>query len=227
MKYGVMGPFVKLAFAKTAFGYLEEQLPDLDMARYKRRALLEYKAIVARTSSVGPMRNNMFVVSMYAAAFVIALYKTEPELLTPDVLQGLVKAASYCPLMRAAKEGKSAFTEKEIRTRTEQAAWSREHISEYPMNWYWFFEKMPDEDECYITHKQCGLCKLAQQEAAGKSGLFSGVVESQEYYGLFIKYTIRAAGQTLKVVEKNGSLSIFEPGDAVNLYIDPVDIMSY
>ena len=69
--------------------------------------------------------------------------------------------------------------------------------------------------------------KLAQQEAAGKSGLFSGVVESQEYYGLFIKYTIKTAGQILKVVEKNGSLSIFEPGDAVNLYIDPVDIMSY
>lgn len=69
--------------------------------------------------------------------------------------------------------------------------------------------------------------KIAQQDETGKSGLFSGVVESQEYYGLFIKYTIRAAGQTLKVVEKNGSLSIFEPGDAVNLYIDPVDIMSY
>ena len=64
--------------------------------------------------------------------------------------------------------------------------------------------------------------KLAQQDAAGKVGLFSGVVESQEYYGLFIKYTIQTAGQIL-----NGSLSIFEPGDEVNLYIDPVDIMSY
>ena len=69
--------------------------------------------------------------------------------------------------------------------------------------------------------------KLAQQDEVGKSGLFSGVVESQEYYGLFIKYTIQTAGQILKVVEKNGSLSIFEPGDEVNLYIDPVDIMSY
>ena len=68
--------------------------------------------------------------------------------------------------------------------------------------------------------------KSAAQDA-GKSGLFSGVIESQEYYGLFIKYTVQAAGQTLKVVEKNGSLSIFEPGDAVNLFIDPADIMSY
>lgn len=95
MKYGVMGSFVKLAFANTVFGYLEKRLPDLDMASYKRRALSEYKAIVARSPSVGPMRDNMFVVSMYAAAFVIALYKAEPELLTPDVLQGLAKAASY------------------------------------------------------------------------------------------------------------------------------------
>ena len=83
----------------------------------------------------------------------------------------------------------------------------------------------------YIRLERISVClansKIAQQDEAGKSGLFSGVVESQEYYGLFIKYTIRAAGQTLKVVEKNGSLSIFEPGDAVNLYIDPVDIMSY
>ena len=68
--------------------------------------------------------------------------------------------------------------------------------------------------------------KLAA-ENSGKSGLFSGVIESKEYYGLFIKYTVKTAGQTLKVVEKNGSLSIFEPGDEVNLFIDPVDIMSY
>jgi iron(III) transport system ATP-binding protein len=67
---------------------------------------------------------------------------------------------------------------------------------------------------------------LAEEET-GKVRLFNGVVESQEYYGLFIKYTIQAAGQTLKVVEKNGSVNILEPGDEVNLYIDPADIMSY
>ena len=46
-------------------------------------------------------------------------------------------------------------------------------------------------------------------------------------YGLFIKYTIRAAGQTLKVVEKNSGVNIYEPGDQVALYIDPADVMSY
>ena len=88
-----------------------------------------------------------------------------------------------------------------------------------------------DPDKAHYIRLERISVRLAnskiEQDAAEKSGLFSGVVESQEYYGLFIKYTIRAAGQTLKVVEKNGSLNIFEPGDEVNLYIDPVDIMSY
>ena len=56
---------------------------------------------------------------------------------------------------------------------------------------------------------------------------FQGVIESQEYYGLFIKYTIQTAGQTLKVVEKNDGINIYEPGDAVILQINPADIMSY
>ncbi len=65
------------------------------------------------------------------------------------------------------------------------------------------------------------------QKSSGKSRLFRGVIESQEYYGLFIKYTIQAAGQTLKAVEKNDGINIYEPGDSVTLQIDPADIMSY
>ena len=61
----------------------------------------------------------------------------------------------------------------------------------------------------------------------GSAAEFSGKIESQEYYGLFIKYTIQAAGQTLKVVEKNDGINIYEPGDIVTLRIDPEDIMSY
>ena len=63
--------------------------------------------------------------------------------------------------------------------------------------------------------------------ADGKTAAFKGVIDSQEYYGLFIKYTIKAAGQTLKVVEKNDGINIYEPGDTVILRIDPADIMSY
>ena len=88
-----------------------------------------------------------------------------------------------------------------------------------------------DPDKTHYIRLERVSVRLASSkptgEETGKSGLFSGVIESKEYYGLFIKYTVKAAGQTMKVVEKNGSLSIFEPGDQVNLFIDPVDIMSY
>ena len=54
-----------------------------------------------------------------------------------------------------------------------------------------------------------------------------GVIESREYYGLYIKYYIRAAGQTVKVIEKNDGISIYEPGDSVTVGIHPQDVMSY
>ena len=54
-----------------------------------------------------------------------------------------------------------------------------------------------------------------------------GVVESREYYGLYIKYYITVAGQTLKVIEKNDGVRIYEEGQKVKLVIDPRDIMAY
>ena len=88
-------------------------------------------------------------------------------------------------------------------------------MNEEAMIYFW---KSTDGNSVYFN---------TDPEEAKKDGLFAGVVESQEYYGLFIKYTIHAAGQTLKVVEKNGSVNILEPGDAVSLYIDREQIMSY
>jgi len=164
MKYGIMGGFIKFAFAKTAFDYVEKEIPELDMASYKKRVQKEYRAIVLRTSGVGKMKDNMFVMTMYAGAFLIALYKEADGRMNEEKLKGLVRAASYSPLMVKAKQGKSAFTEKEIATRTKQSQWSRDHIEEYPMNWYYYFKTVPGKDEYYITHKQCGICKLTAQE---------------------------------------------------------------
>lgn len=53
---------------------------------------------------------------------------------------GLIRALSYCPLMVKTKKGKSAFTKKEIKNRTRQAKRSRDHIEEYQMNWFYYFE---------------------------------------------------------------------------------------
>ncbi len=188
MKYGITGGFVKIAFAKTAFEYIEAALPETDMKSYKKRALHEYKAIVKRTPGIGRMKDNMFVVTMYAGAFLIALYKEADGRLNEEKLKGLIRAASYCPLMKKAKQGKSAFTEKEIETRTRQSQWSRDHIEEYPMNWCYYFENVPGKDEYYVTHKQCGICKLTEQERCS---------EITKYLCMMDYYTFEMQGAVL------------------------------
>ena len=164
MKYGLLGRFVKFAFAKTAFDYIGKEIPEIYGEDYKKRVLKRYREITERTPGIGSMKDNMFVMTMYAGAFLIALYKEADGKIDEEKLKGLIRAESYSPLMVKAKQGKSAFTKKEIETRTRQSEWFRDHIREYPMNWFYYFETVPGKDEYYITHKQCGICKLTKQE---------------------------------------------------------------
>ena len=53
------------------------------------------------------------------------------------------------------------------------------------------------------------------------------VVEDYEFYGLYIKYTVRAFGQTIKVIEKNSGKTLYKKGDTVTLSYNPADIMQY
>ena len=195
MKYGIMGGFIKFAFAKTAFDYIEKEIPGMDMVSYKKRVQKEYRAIVERTLGIGKMKENMFVMTMYAGAFLIALYKEADGKINEEKLKGLVRAAAYCPLMVKAKKGKSAFTDKEIATRTKQAKWSRDHIKEYPMNWFYYFETVPGKDEYYITHKQCGICKLTKQEHCE---------EITKYLCMMDYYTFEMQGAVLDRTETLG-----------------------
>ena len=54
-----------------------------------------------------------------------------------------------------------------------------------------------------------------------------GTIESREYYGLYIKYSIHVGSQTIKAIEKNDGINIYEPGEKVTVGIHPVDVMSY
>ena len=65
-----------------------------------------------------------------------------------------------------------------------------------------------------------------QTPAAGEVVL-KGVVEMREYYGLYIKYYITLDGQTIKVIEKNDGVNIYEPGQEVDVLLNPRDIMAY
>ena len=54
-----------------------------------------------------------------------------------------------------------------------------------------------------------------------------GVIDSREYYGLYIKYYINLEDQTVKVIEKNDGIRIYEAGEKVTVGIHPADVMSY
>ncbi len=68
--------------------------------------------------------------------------------------------------------------------------------------------------------------RVNREARAGELSL-PGTIESREYYGLYIKYYIAAAGQTVKVIERNDGINIYEPGEQVTVGIHPDDLMSY
>ena len=54
-----------------------------------------------------------------------------------------------------------------------------------------------------------------------------GTVTMREYYGLYIKYYIDLGSQTIKVIEKNDGVRIYEEGQEGEVVIDPRDLMAY
>ena len=64
-------------------------------------------------------------------------------------------------------------------------------------------------------------------EAQPGQTVVSGTVTRREYYGLYIKYYIDIGCQTVKVIEKNDGVRIYEEGQQVSVVIDPRDVMAY
>ncbi len=64
------------------------------------------------------------------------------------------------------------------------------------------------------------------QPKAGELTL-DGVVTDREYYGLYIKYFVDLGCQTVKVIEKNDGVCIYEKGERVKVVLNPADIMAY
>ena len=57
--------------------------------------------------------------------------------------------------------------------------------------------------------------------------VLEGTVTMREYYGLYIKYYIDLGSQSIKVIEKNDGVRIYESGQSVRVILDPADIMAY
>ena len=77
-------------------------------------------------------------------------------------------------------------------------------------------------------HHYIRLERVHVNEPAGEGVLsVPGKVEMREYYGLYIKYYINVGSQTLKVMERNDGVRIYDEGDAVTVNLNPADLMSY
>ncbi len=98
--------------------------------------------------------------------------------------------------------------------------------------------KLPEGKKHYIRLERISVLAGGEEEKKGKkkelktadnslTAVVPGIVEMQEYYGLYIKYYVRTEGQTLKVIEKNDGINIYEPGERVQLLIRAEDVMSY
>ena len=87
--------------------------------------------------------------------------------------------------------------------------------------------KLDAERHHFIRLERVHVSRAGDDAAQDGMLRVPGTIESREYYGLYIKYYIQAAGQTVKVIEKNDGINIYEPGEAVTLGIHPADVMSY
>ncbi|MCR4818971.1 MAG: ABC transporter ATP-binding protein [Fretibacterium sp.] len=79
----------------------------------------------------------------------------------------------------------------------------------------------------FIRLERIRVSRGNASSSVGPALELEGKIESQEYYGLYIKYYIQAGSQTLKVIEKNDGINIYEPGETVRVAVSPADVMSY
>ncbi|MBQ6036302.1 MAG: hypothetical protein IJL43_03230 [Lachnospiraceae bacterium] len=100
MKLGVIGRLFPLMFNKVVCGYTAEALPELDVREFQKKHRKEYEAMVKRTPSVGPMKDNMFAPVMLMACYGFSYYKADPEHITMDVFDGMIGALCQSDLMK-------------------------------------------------------------------------------------------------------------------------------
>ena len=162
MKLGIMGRLFPAVFGKTVYDYTAKAVPDMDIREFKKKHMQEYKAMVQRTPSVGSMRENMFAPVMHLACFGFSYYKADPERITMGVLDGMVDALCTCEMMKRFYKGKNCFDQAEIDKYVRGSARSKER--KYPMDWVFDFSYDLSVPEYYVTHRECGVCKIAQRE---------------------------------------------------------------
>ena len=99
---------------------------------------------------------------MYLACYGFAYYKADPEHITMEVFDGMIDAICKCDTMKNFYKGRNCFDQKEIDKYVKGSERSKK--KQYPMDWLFDFSYDLSVPEYYVTHRECGVCKIAQQE---------------------------------------------------------------
>ncbi len=162
MKLGLMGRLFPVLLGKVAYDYTVTAVPGIDIRKFKKKHLKEYRAMVDRTPSVGSIKENMFAPVMYLACFGFSYYKADPESITTEVFDGMIEAICKSDVMKSFYKGKNCFDKKEIDRYVKGSIRSKQ--KRYPMDWVFDFSYDLSVPEYYVTHHECGVCKIAKQE---------------------------------------------------------------
>ena len=162
MKLGIMGRLFPAMFGKVVYAYTASVLPDMDIRAFRKKQMKEYKDMVSRTPSVGSAKENMFAPVMVLACFGFSYYKADPKRITTDVFDGMIDAICQSDRMKRFYKGKNCFDPKEIDKYVRGSERSKKR--EYPMDWVFDFSYDLSVPEYYVTHRECGVCKIAQRE---------------------------------------------------------------
>ena len=162
MELGMIGRLFPALLGRVVYDYTAKALPELDIRAFKKKQMKEYKSMVARTPGVGSMKENMFAPVMYLACFGFSYYKADPEHITTDVFGGMIDAICKSDLMKRVYEGKDCFDRTEIDKYVRGSERSKK--KEYPMDWVFDFSYDLSVPEYFVTHRECGVCKIAWQE---------------------------------------------------------------
>lgn len=157
MKYGMMGPVVSMMLTKPAFEYLDRTVPGIS----KRAVKKEYREIIRRQPEIGGKKNNL-IAGLYTAAWMMAVYRTDPVRVTEEVFDGMVKAVCASDIFVKMNKGRNFFTEKNIGTRNRLQ--SDPEFNSYPENWKYTFTYDMSVPECKITYTRCAICETARRE---------------------------------------------------------------
>jgi len=160
MTYGLYGALVPVLLDGILKDYLKEALPELDLKAFMRNLKREYRAMVRRTEDIG--KDNIFRMNLYMACYGFSVCKADPEHITDEIFAGFIHALSYSKLMEKAYKGKDPFRKSETDKYAKGAV--RSQKGQYPMDWKFTFECNPEVPEYYLTHTECGICKLGHKE---------------------------------------------------------------